>query len=208
MFFKKHNFHADNHALEEYKLAIHNMNGLVYDYCSRGGDKREILDFVIRVVRRDLVASKSARLFYTGEYPRDSLYWIPLTRFVDDIKSQTMDISDLDVITAPYQKSKMLGAVKDLNHAKFDQRLSNYTGEYYPEIDLAIISNGVHHTAAAKEMKQKVTIQADILPFAAAYGKLKTDGQKWFFPDGTEIRVGDYRLALLFTLAEMRDYNI
>lgn len=207
VFFKKDKSNVEDHALAEYKLALHNIESLVYDYCTRGGDKREILDFTIGVVRRDLVSSKTARFFYEGEYPRDFLCQIPVVGFVDEIKRQTIDTTHLDVLTGPYQKDKALCAVKDLTQTKFDQSLSNYDGIYYPEIKLAIISNGVHHTNAAKELGHEVAMTADILPLTEAYGKLKTDGRKWFLPNGAEISVSDYRLALLFTLAEMRDHN-
>lgn len=164
-----------------------------------------ILNYAIKVVKRDLIGDSLTKLIYGEEIDMGWKDGIPLlSRFRKEGTTQ-LDLSKTDVLAITWNANKLSGAIRDLSNSPFDQKKGNYEATYYPEIEFLIIINGIHHSAVASVGDGGAFDKYEVMPIALAFGELDTDGVNWI--DKTENKrfpVVDFRFALLYTLAKMR----
>lgn len=162
-----------------------------------------ILDYAIKVVKRDLIGEGLAQLVYGKEIPE----WrgaFPLTPPIGERKIIQIDLSSTDVLVTPWNVNRLPGAIFDLLYEPFDRHRSNYTANYYPEIDLVIINNGIHHTAVASVGNGGIIDCYECL-LTPSFEHFSTDGAYWnSLESAVWTNVVDFRFALIYTLAKMR----
>lgn len=163
--------------------------------------KVALLDFAIDAIGRELEAETTARILRLfGEVPDESfgIPEIPESKIV-----KRAILSNYNVITCPWDTRKLLNAVHSVFETGFRQDWASYNGVLYPEINLAIISNGRHHLTAARTMSN-ASADLTIYSLEPVFNKLETDGAYWIFPDKSNYPVEEYRIAVLYELARQK----
>lgn len=138
--------------------------------------------------------------------PGQAVTFIPfLPDKLTEVESITIDSAHTDVVITPYDTEKFFGAVKDMLHSPYDSGLNYHDGVYWPELDLAVMRDGIHHSAIGMTRGEVITLKADVIPLMPWFGKVQTDGVTWVVQDGDTIKtydVLDFRFAMLFELAK------
>ncbi len=164
-----------------------------------------ILDYAIKAIKRDLIGEGLAQIVYGKEVPE----WraaFPISSQHKSRKHISIDLSKTDILVTTWKEDRLSKAIQNLMAAPFDQGLDYYTATYYPEIELAIIGNGMHHTAVASVGASGVMDRCTVIHMTPAFDDVSTDGANWMnSKTGSIMGVDDFRFALLFTLAQMRN---
>lgn len=200
---KAEKLHWDKMRIE-YDMALQQIDTIL-SRAENNEVRIAILNYAIKVVKRDLIGDSLTKLIYGEEIDMGWKDGIPLlSRFRKEGTTQ-LDLSKTDVLAITWNANKLSGAIRDLSNSPFDQKKGNYEATYYPEIEFLIIMNGIHHSAVASVGDGGAFDKYEVMPIALAFGELDTDGANWI--DKTENKrfpVVDFRFALLYTLAKMR----
>lgn len=187
----------------EYQVALEHVD-LFLSYATTAEEKKAILNYAIKVVKRDLIGEGLSQIVYGKEAPE----WraaFPSGSQAQKDEYISIELSKSDVLVTPWERSRLPEAIRDLLYSLFDQQKDYYTAKYYPEIDLAIIGNGMHHIAVASVGAGGVIDRCSVVRMAPAFEEVSTDGATWMNSKaGSVTGVSDFRFALLFTLAKMR----
>ncbi len=156
--------------------------------------KQELIGWgLYEIVRRDRHAAFSTyRSFFPFGY--------------DSGKNQKrwVSFSKADVLVIPYDERKLLSAISDILKEGFKKEKNAFDAFYLPEINLLIIANGRHHSAAAYAKKQG-GVQAFVTPLIDHLPVYKAEGVNWW-ENGKQLKYGtsDFRGALIFELFRIR----
>lgn len=145
------------------------------------------------IIRRDRNASFSTcRSFFPFGYNsgKNQKMWVSFT--------------EADVLVIPYDERKLLSAIGDILREGFKEEKNAFYAFYLPEINLLIIANGRHHSAAAYAKKQG-GVEAYITPLVEHLPVYKAEGVNWW-ENGKPLQCGasDFRGALIFELFRIR----
>ncbi len=164
--------------------------------------KAEVISFFIELIGKDLAFSTASRLLRLGKTPQNVQFAIPAPEEAY-VGAENFSLSGINVVSDTYACDKLVGAIHHIKTAGFRQ-INNYTGTYYPEINLAVIENGRHHLSVAM-VHDTGSAQLQICSLRKAFGYVTTDGAFWYTEGGQRQPVLDYRLAVLFELARLRE---
>lgn len=159
-----------------------------------------VLNFAIDAIGRELEAETTARILHLHQIP-DEHFWIPFAFSSEEIKE--VPLKDYNVIARPWDIRKMAGASRSVFQDGFQQKLDSFNGTLYPELKLVVMENGRHHTAAAL-LKGTASADLTVVPLTSFFDQLTTDGAYWRFPGKEKLRVGEYRIAVLYELARKK----
>ena len=163
-----------------------------------------ILDYAMKVVKRDLIGEGLSQIVYGRKVPE----WraaFPLGSPPQKAECIPLELSEMDVLVTPWEVDRFSKAIRNLLYAPFDQKEDYYTATYYPEIKLAIIGDGMHHTAVASVGVGGIIDRCAVVQMTPAFEEVSTDGAIWANSrTGSLLQVDDFRFALLYTLAKMR----
>lgn len=186
----------------EFDTAIHQVENLL-SRAQNAEERTAILNFAIKAVKRDLIGEGLVQLVY-GRAAPDWRSEFPLPS-QEEKKMISIDLGKTDVLTIPWHTERLSQAILDLLHTPFDQNKDYYTATYYPEIDLVIVGNGIHHTAVASIGNGGIVDRCRVIHLAPAFDELSTDGAVWKNAKyGSILPVSDFRFALLYALAKMQ----
>lgn len=166
-------------------------------------ERAEILDYAVNVIGRELAYSVAAELLHFGTTPEEREFYIP-PESAKRIANENCSLSGVNIISDTYDLDKLRKAVPQVYLNGFHQELSNYTGTYYPEINLVVVENGRHHLSAAA-VKNIGSAKLNIYSLKPAFPRMKTDGAYWYTDDVAPLPVYDYRVAVLYELARIKD---
>lgn len=168
-------------------------------------ERADVYRFAIEAVCMELVATRNTAVWrFRDDECGNMDFPIPMSVKKAECREKLTDINlkNVHVMSCPYSTQKLVKAIRDIRAGGFNKRLGEYEVNYYPEINLAITFNGLHHLAVAAI--QDVAV-ADVYTFSLkeASEYMTTDGKCWYVKeDGywSAYRVLDYRMALLFAL--------
>ncbi len=192
---------ADNAKKAAFDEAIRSIRYLLY-WTPLDVDKATVLDYAINVIGRDLSYSVAARMLYHGKTPGNSDFTIPapLSAYHGH---RNYSLSGINVISDTYDSDKLSKAISQVFLQGFRQ-INNYTGTYYPDINLVVVENGRHHLSAAA-VKNSGSAKLQICDLKEAFSVLKTDGAYWYSDGSSPDQVFDYRVAVLYELARLKN---
>lgn len=182
------------HTISTVKQLLNNV-----EYSS---EKAAILEYAINVIGRELAYSVPSDMLRDGETPEGRDYTIPLPSSIHPLKGD-YSLVGVNVISEPWEMDKFSKAIARVKLTDFHQEYGHYTGEYYKEINLAVITNGKHHLSAAFE-KGAGSAKLQVYSLKDAFPQLKTDGAYWYSDVFSPYRVCDYRVAVLYELARIK----
>lgn len=164
-------------------------------------EKAEILSFAIDVLGKEFAYSVSAGFIQKGENRLQNRLFIPIP---EDSPAEVscFSLKDKAVVSPVYSLAKYRRAIVDVRTQGFFY-VNDYWGQYYPELNLVIASNGLHHLSAAAVQNDGIA-KLEIHPLEKAFSILHTDGAYWYQGETAVSRVCDYRLAVLYELARRR----
>lgn len=164
--------------------------------------KREFLQFVLEVVKMDLQGSTLSRMFFQENvHINPEVFPIPAA-CKPEKQTHEIRFEGNTVICVPYDFTKLIGAVEDINREGFKRGPDcHYTGFYYPEIKLLMVQNGQHHSAVASiRGGGSVTAWVYHLPEAFDRLSLSDDYRFWMLDGEPKFSVVDPRFALIYEL--------
>lgn len=177
-------------------------------------DQIFILTYIINVVIDDLCHSTASNVLQK-ENAGSVMHFMPTSYYNQQGESiciasggkLDVNLSDANVYSYPYDKAKIVRSLFDLRDKPFVYDKNNHFADYYTDIDICHTHNGVHHIHMGKYYKKGI-IKADVQRTELLYPHYTTDGQYWYETQtGNKTKVEDFRIAVLFSLAQMR-YNI
>lgn len=167
-----------------------------------------IYDMVIWNLGKSVATDGSIGLF-TGAYVIDNSrisYGFFTGMPEADLGMTTIDLTKCNVYTGCWSFDRIVASF-DSTFANGYKQPSDSNGVYYPELRLAIMLNGRHHSSWATYLETgRVKLRAiSLRPF---FEIAHTDGAFFYFKNeyGEEekLRTADYRMAVLFQLAKER----
>lgn len=164
--------------------------------------KAEVISFSIKLIGKELAFSTASRLLRFGKTPENMQFMIPAPAQAYE-GTENLSLSGVNVVSDTYACKKLVDAIGHIKTAGFRQ-INNYTGTYYPEINLAVIENGRHHLSVAM-VHNLGSAQLRICSLRKAFGYITTDGAFWYTEGFQRHPVPDYRIAVLFELARLRE---
>lgn len=165
------------------------------------------LEYAIRCIGRELAAVTSTAQLYGETVPDVSELVIPLI-CKDNRQPQEEELYralvDYNVICLPWNSSKITNAAFDVFTNGFHPEKGFYNVVLYPELQLAIVINGRHHMAVAASMGQG-NAKCITIHLKEQFSVIGTDGEYWYRGPDERFPVADFRLALMFSLAQNRE---
>lgn len=191
----------DNKNREAFSSTLRTIQQLL-DSAKLSAQKASILEYAIDIIGKELTFSVPATMLRNGVMPENCDYTIPIpgpTQF----EKGNYSLSGLNVISDPWAIDRLGKAIIHVDTDGFRQEYGHYTGIYYKEINLAVITNGKHHLSAAIR-KGGGQAKLHVYNLSDAFSRLKTDGAYWYLDDYMPSKVFDYRIAILYELARIK----
>lgn len=167
----------------------------------------EYLDFVIDLVKADLQAELNAAVVYSSTFPPDRRRSLMLP-FIGWCQVSQVKINSAKntVVTNIYDHRKLVGAVKGIKEDGFISSPSLYNGVYYPELNMIIVSNGLHHSCVAEVMGESGFFKVDVYHLSELFPVVEIRGNEWVHKERPDdVRpVEDAKMAILFSLAKYK----
>lgn len=193
---------------QDNKQAFYNALHAVEEVLSFNQDKDislqiGVYDFCIKAFAREIAASSATQIFKPQHFPYSKDFQIPFTECYTE---ENIKFEGHNIAACVWDPARLLGSVKTVLQSGFRQTYGYYTGLYYEELNLIVITNGLHHTSIAS-LLDTGSAKVGRIRLADYFGVLKTDGERWYRGEGAErqvSQVGDYRIAVLYELARRR----
>lgn len=173
----------------------------------------EALNFMIDVVRKDLVSSWNASvIIYNDDRVFNKIQPFPL---LDDMRVGDQTISlQTDMIVMTWRHESILGAAYWLKDEDFEFQESNHFGYYFKGLDLCIMYNGLHSVAYSTYDKKIGYLNVQAFDVSVLFESIYTDGEYWYDRktkqrlrdsyDREYPPVCDTRFAILFALCQIQ----
>ncbi len=191
-------------------------------------DKTILIDYLMDIIKNDLKYDCFANVIYRKEQLRfflglpktyidssGNVYAVPVKK-----KATEVDFSKVLTFSVPWNQRRIPENLLKLSHEKFKYFEGNHQSVYVPQFDMCFAYNGNHTIAIGAENKQGKII-SDVIDIEPLFGNVDTDGMYWFsvydknwaaarkeYRERNNLgRLTDFRVGLLFKLAEMK-HNI
>ena len=194
-------------------------NNIVRTYLP--SDKNEavlFLKYVMKTITLDISSSLQAAMFYFKDV---DLSWsghiLPTSFTTNNVKVElidyeekpiTVDIEKTTLITSPWCAKRLPPILKKIKDEGFKNDEHNQHAVFYEDMDICVISNGYHSTAAGKYFG-KGELKAHLCNTRWAYPHITTDGEYWYcdsekiYNYNEPFKVKDFRFALLYEISKM-----
>lgn len=202
---KKRSFEQENsNKKEQFGKAIRSINQILQlEASSDISVQIGAYDFCIRAFAREIAACAATQIFKPQHCPYSKDFQIPLTKYY---KEENLKFEGHYIAACVWEPTKWIGSVKTVLQSGFRQTYGYYTGLYYEELNLIVVTNGLHHTSIAS-LLDTGSAKVGRVRLSDYFEVLKTDGEHWYRGEGAEqqiSQVGDYRMAVLYELARRR----
>lgn len=191
-------------------------------------DKTILIDYLMDIIKNDLKYDCFANVIYRKEQLQ--FFWgLPKTYIDSDgnvyevtvkKKAAEVDFSKVLTFSVPWKQRRIPENLLKLSYEKFKYFEGNHQSVYVPQFNMCFAYNGNHTIAIGAENKQGKII-SDVIDIEPLFGNVDTDGVYWFsvydknwsaaceeYKECNNLgRLTDFRLGLLFKLAEMK-HNI
>lgn len=198
----------------DYTKALMHVSYLL-DEVETPKDKIDILEFLMKSVRQQIQLESILSYIYPGKFMQQKNFNIILPMelltdggLIEPAKEThtTIDFSKTVTVSTPKEAKKYARAIIDVNSRGFTYNKNNHFATYYKYLDICVITNGYHHTAAAI-LNNKGTIIASheydtalIFPYVSINNNVEIE----IVNDDIFLRSPDIRFALLYTFAKMK----
>lgn len=120
-------------------------------------------------------------------------------------KKINVDLSASKIYVRPWNNKRTFDNLKSLLIKDFVFHEENHFSIFYTDINLCYVYNGNHSINAGRYL-QKGTILSEEYDISLLYSNYVTDGIYWYDTHSKEViyKVKDFRLAAVFSLAQMR----
>ncbi len=168
--------------------------------------RSDVIRLFMRALQIALFGSSLTRILFEGTNDIRNLnrYFIPNFPMPEGYvieHRQNMPVGDNTIVSIPWCKKRLGGAMCHLSCTDFDYRLDNYSGCFFPELKLIKVTNGLHHLALAK-LKDQGALDVDVYPLSLCFPYFITDGAYWINnKSNTKEPVKEMRFAILYELA-------
>lgn len=160
-------------------------------------DKLTYLDFCINAIKADILGNSLTPVLYNQLPPDDyELFPIPFMKANGD---KVISFNGNTVISLPYDKERMFNAVINIATSGLEDITNNIKGDYFPELNLIVVTNGYHHSAAAS-LAGVGNCKVTEYRLADNFNTLKLTDNYWVYGDRAR-RIIDNRAAILYSLA-------
>lgn len=165
-------------------------------------EQEGFLQFILEIVKQD-VALHQAGGFLQHNVVADARLF-PIAYPCDPTKIEMVDFAGNTVVARVQEPKKLIRAIQDIQKMGFLKDENNYEGDYYPDLSLIVIRNGIHHSAVDAILnKKQEQAKCEVYNIAEAYPLMDvSDNFKfWMMSDGEKMPVIEPRFALLYKLA-------
>lgn len=204
-------------AVEYYRNVMENID---MNLCR--SSKEEYLSFIeytMEVIRNELKYDSFADIIYRkGTKVREpyshfipSHYYDEDDEYICDVETVYSDdyeisLADDIVISIPWDLNRMTAASSTGKRVPFRYHRSNIRANYYKELGVCYVWNGLHHVAAGAVNRQG-SIMAKAYSIAHLFPHVDTDGYRWLNSHNgnpLDVPYNDYRINILYGLAKKK----
>ena len=198
---KIHNFQQDNY--DSSICIIKNLLGTL----STRIDKIAFLDYMINAIGIDIQGDALTRKFCFSncQYLNDNQIYSKCLPIFPCRKEVLVDFSNKTVVCSPYNINKLTSAITDIHKEGFKFEKNYFSGLYYPDINLLIITNGVHHISATNFLKLDGTCMADVYDMKNCFDLYTIKNNYWYRDSEQLFPMYDYRFGILYYLAKIKN---
>lgn len=193
-------------TLYKFDVVLQNMTSSI-DCIPTIPGKVAFIEYMIGAIKIDIASSALTDMIYYGwpksdddcEYRRCLL---APSRCM--IKTEEVPFQGNTVIASPWDMTRLTGASAHIKERGFIRQEGNYTANYFEELKLLVITNGLHHSAVAS-LNSNGSARAEVYALASVFSTFSTDGQNWIDSVMQSTwPVKDIRFALLYRLAQLK----
>lgn len=190
----------DDEVRRSYNYALSRVDSIV------GNNEADKISLLMQIIRNDIKFSRIAGILKESQVrPTQVDLYIPVCPLDEEVTTKTISSANVDITISPYDARKFRDAITDMAAAPFDPNLNHHDGIYWPELGLAVMRNGIHHSAIGLTRGEFITMEAEVVPLTPWFDRLETDGVTWTIRGEGGVRtekVLDFRFAVLFELAK------
>lgn len=193
--------------IQEYNKALSTVHSLLMD----GTDfqKAAVYDLAIWSIGRAVAADGCSNLMLGRRVINNhDLSFHRLFPILSEAKGEVevIDIAKCNAYTGCWHYDRIAHTVDSIFKNGYRQAPAS-KGIYYPELRMAIMLEGRHHTSWATYLNDcKVNLQ--VIKLTPYFDIVKTDGAFYYYKNSygedQKIRLADFRMAVLFQLAKER----
>lgn len=168
--------------------------------------RADVIRLFMKTLKIDLFGSDLTRILFPStdasrKLKKDFIPHFPLPKNHTVESRKNMPVGDNTIVSVPWNKKRWGKAICDLACDDFDYTKDNFTGVFFPELQLIQVRNGRHHLALAK-LKNQGALTVEVHPLTLCFPYFKTDGAYWIDErSGKKKPVGEIRFAILYALA-------
>lgn len=163
--------------------------------------KLAVYDFAIAALGQELAGESGTAIFKSHPPYSHECHIQPA--YGKSSSQKNIKFDHINVVSYAWDLTRWGPAATTTLKYGFRQKMDNYTGIYYVELRLLVITNGLHHSTMAK-LLQCGSAKAEVVHLAEIFDTVHTDGQQWFEVGKAPIPVNNFRLAAMYTLAQER----
>lgn len=192
----------------EFNYVIESANQML-ESVTTTQEKKEILEYFIELIKRDLEAHLLTDLFRQNPaFTSDNDFTNVIPRLEESVipkETKVVDFSKDQVFVLPWEAMRLCNAITTVGNYGYKFIERNIRAYYYTYFDFTIVTNGRHHTAVGC-VKRKGNILAPVIDGVVLLKNIDTNGAQWFssFDKQSLGKVVDYRIAILFQLTKQK----
>lgn len=162
------------------------------------------IEFLLDIYVRDLQANSIKELLAVKRRVPWPDWGFPGTTMTG--RKMKIELGAVRMASNVWDMGKITNALKNILYNGFQFDPINHQAYFYPELNLCLVYNGYHHLFAGNHFCNG-TIMADECHLSLIYDLIDTDGTYWIMRENGHKygRVPDFRFAILYELARMRD---
>ena len=197
---------------EEFRQVMCTINGWL-EFAEQDKSVKDIvhiIDYLIDVIKEDMRTSAATEMIFCTDIDKKRNWTrvnYPFTNCFQDVAPERISTYGKTLIASPADWGKLSKACNHIARRGFLTDMNNYTGQYYPELNMIIVENGLHHSCVAAQLNETGEIKAYTYPLSQCFHRIHTDGTYWYDKENPtwKSQVYDVRMAILFELANKKN---
>ena len=212
MFWNKRKKNEISYKYLHFNEVINFVNFIISKETDKANQKI-LLDYILSVVKTDLISEYIADVFYKSEVREwNSIFpMVYYNEYGEEIhlhennKIKHVDLGKNNVIVLPWNRDRMVDAIKNVFRNKFRYISNNHMAMYFTEMDLCYVYNGIHSITAGVILKNGV-IEAKEIDISQTFKHIRADEKNWYNSHTGEVllEMCDFRLGVMYEIAKIR----
>lgn len=204
----------------EFKHAVRYIEeGLIY--VKKNDSKLAFIDYALETIKNDLRYEWLSKIYYEPDVTDYQGNFLPPFYHDEEgnehklenhtiYENRRISLKNNSVFSVPWRSKSLYNTYKYGRTLPFKNDYKNQKGLYYTELDLCVVRNG-YHSSAAGIINKSGELIADSCSINHMFYHVHSDGAYWLNSHNDEMidcPLKDFRIALIYELAKTKSYYL